>query len=775
MFDILGIIESVARQVAGQVGDSIASVVSKIGSDINSSVITPVVSDVSSVVRQIGDSVTTLERQSTSALQQTVATVGNVVGTLEQQTVQGFEAGLSAVQSAVASAAAQTQGELQQLVSDIEAGFTAIANGVSSEFERTVAAIAQQLDDASTRVANAIEPVFDAITKLLESIPPTIEQIGTDIADAAKATASELEKIASNTGSQLKQDWEWIKANGDWKHLATEFSDFGADLPSELEAVFSKMDGIDPRYLELETVPQIGALGAAFDLLTLIDLPMPNSWFFIGAFLDRITGTALTGALRNLHQAANAGSRNELLTPGQLVEGKYKGVVDDNQYIDEMRMHGFSDERMQQAFDIANTPLSMGEILGLWWRGIIPDASELITLAKAIRADEQQLQYAIELSKRLISFGEAIDLWRRGISIGSDGDPFDDVRGQGWTDDRIDAIKAASYRLPSIFDQQEFIRRNVDDPAYVEKYGLDYGLDDEYFRIARANGFDRDTALRMYRRYWSIPPFFITEGLYRTGKLSADSFKQLLIAEGYTPQWADQFIDQLKPTLTLSDIKELYKYQVITADEIVAKVVSIGYTQDLAEQYKELWVASVKLAAPIEQTDAQASGAKLKGDTESLITTGYKDHVLTRSQAYDALKSINYTDDAANLILEIADYQLQQQAVKDTYSLAKDQYLAGQISLNDALQELITAGATHDQVVQYQLQLQKAGAAKPKTPTLSEFGAWYKKGIIDETMLAQGISLLGYSDTWIPFYMLYFGVPAKTVAAMYAEPAVPVV
>ena len=87
---------------------------------------------------------------------------------------------------------------------------------------------------------------------------------------------------------------------------------------------------------------------------------------------------------------------------------------------------------------------------------------------------------------------------------------------------------------------------------------------------------------------------------------------------------------------------------------------------------------------------------------------------------------------------------------------------------------MITAGASNDQVVLFQDELTKAGRSKPKVPSLSEFGAWYKKGIIDVNELAQGISLLGYSDTWIPFYLLYFGASAADLATLGFSTAVPV-
>jgi hypothetical protein len=236
--------------------------------------------------------------------------------------------------------------------------------------------------------------------------------------------------------------------------------------------------------------------------------------------------------------------------------------------------------------------------------------------------------------------------------------------------------------------------------------------------------------------------------------------------QGFAPYWAKQFATTLAPALTQGDIKDMYKYEVITADAIVPQLTAIGTPTALAEQLSELWQASVKLAAPQDQTATQTSAAALKGETEGLIKTAYKDGLLDNATAEAQLIALGKTQEAAQLILAIADYELMQQNIKDTFAADKENYLAGNIDINTVMSDLSAAGANTAQLNKYFSQLQYAGRSKPKSPTLAEFEKWYKNSVITVPEFIAALQLLGYSDTWIPFYLVENGVDPVAVTDM---------
>ena len=211
--------------------------------------------------------------------------------------------------------------------------------------------------------------------------------------------------------------------------------------------------------------------------------------------------------------------------------------------------------------------------------------------------------------------------------------------------------------------------------------------------------------------------------------------------QGFPPYFVSSFAASLAPQLTQGNIKDMYKYEVIDADQIVPMLEQIGTPKALATQLSELWQASVKLAAPVDQTATQTDAANLKGESKGLIITAYKDSILTNAAATTQLVALGDTTEAASLRLSIADYQITQDNIKQVYATDKDNYLAGNITLEQVLTDLTTAGATVAQQNQYYNALQYAGRSKPKMPTEAELVKWYTAQYINEAQLADAFSL----------------------------------
>ncbi len=303
-------------------------------------------------------------------------------------------------------------------------------------------------------------------------------------------------------------------------------------------------------------------------------------------------------------------------------------------------------------------------------------------------------------------------------------------------------------------------------PEDLQKAIMGDNYKQQLFQIAKAHGYDEKTAKRLYRMYWNLPPFFAIVSEYKAGKLKEADFKDAMSFLRFTPYWQNVFSDSLRPNLTQGDVKEMYKFHVIEAVDIVPKLVELGTPEALAESLSELWQASVKHAARQDQTSIQSAAADLKGETAGLVTTAYKDLLLTSEEAEAQLIALGKTEEAAKLIIAIADHEIAQQNIKDVFAIDKENYLGGNITIEDVVTDLAQAGATVVQQNKYLTQLQYAGRSKPKTPSLAEFEHWFKKQIINAAELVAGLQLLGYTDTWIPFYLLGAGVTPEAVASM---------
>lgn len=762
----LNIVQQITDSIASQVGSSISGVIQQISSAIQNTVVNPVSNDISGALGAIGSGLDTLETNAKTAINGTISSVGATLQNVEQSAVNGFNSTLTSVEQVFQALSTEISQAISQLVTGVEQGFNAIEQGVNGAIEEVGTVIGEAVGQLQLVLQSVITNILTPFVTFIEGLPQDIETIAGKVADALGDVAKGIEDGATQALSIATKDFDiadkWVTTITDPATWVGPKQLFGS-------AIFDIIAGITGLDLSKADPLAIGRLGIAFDVLFTIGLSadvLEGFLYVLGTNAPKLMETALIGSWRDLEQMANAGVPNVLLRPTELLSARFKNTIDDNYFYDQMERHGISDKNADVMFDTALQKAGLSDLVTLFRRGILTSIDDFHVRAKQVQYDTEQADFANTLYDTLLALAEQIELWRRNILPDGWTDFFDDAVANGYTPERLDALKAISFRIPTPTEQKRFTIRQVDDPTIVAKYGYDTGLDQAYLDAARANGYDEDTAKRLFRDSWAVPPLFISEGLYRSGLLDKETFTEFLELEGYTPYFSDKLISQLAPKLSLGDIKDLYKFQVITAEQIPENLAPLGITGSLASQYQELWTASVKLAAPHEGTAAAAAAEKVKNETEALIKTAFKDGILTKDQAMTQLETLDYTSDAANLIIEIAEYEVTAQAIKDEYTIVESQYLAGQIDINAAMQSLITAGASNTQVAVYQAKLQKTGQTKPKIPTLAEFASFYKKGIIDVSTFASAISFLGYSDTWVPFFLLDYGAAAADVEAL---------
>lgn len=514
------------------------------------------------------------------------------------------------------------------------------------------------------------------------------------------------------------------------------------------------------------SLAKIGAFAGIETSIGLLEEFTPSAAFIISQLFAAISEAVLSPNFRDLDYQANFARPNRILTFQDSVQALFRGALSEEDFRAEVRKEGFNEEGAKRIYEISKNLLNFGELIEARYRGVIKTDEEFTTRAYKLGYDAIESVQGLELRRPLFSILQAIEMWRRGIVPTGDVDAFDDLRKQGYTEERIAALKSTSYTLPNIFNIQDFNVRRVDDPAIVEKFKLDAFIDETYFTKAKALGYSREDAQRIYRYYWEYPPFFQVARLFSNGKIPESDFRDVLGFLRFTPYWVDKLVDDLKPALTEADIKDMYKYQVISEDDIVPELLKIGKTQELADKTKLLWVASVKLAGSQDKTAAQEAADKIKGETAGLIKTAYTDGVITAQQARDHFTSIGYTSDIIDLEMAIADHNIQQNHVKSTITMVKEAVQAGIMDSNTALTTVSEAGASADQLSLLSVELNKLTTHKPVIPTKAEFEAWFKAGIISAADLANGLSLNGIDNTWLPFYLQKAGIQPAAIQSL---------
>lgn len=288
---------------------------------------------------------------------------------------------------------------------------------------------------------------------------------------------------------------------------------------------------------------------------------------------------------------------------------------------------------------------------------------------------------------------------------------FDDLRDQGWTDDRIEALKFFTLFMPSAQDLVNWQAKEVFEPDMVSKYGLDdefAGLDLTLFGKI---GVTEEQARNFWRAHWEHPELrTIIEMLRRTDFTEADMADWFRLVE-IPPYWRDKLIQISYEVPTRVDVRrwwdmrtidearlrEIYAHQGYHGkdldDYILWTKVYVAFP-DLIARWKNGWISIDEVRAELigygmpaqrveellETKFKSTEGDRVTGErdvTKTDIIKGVKKAVITRGEGMELLMDLGYDEDEADYILTINIPVDEEDVVVNQRDLTKTDILKG--------------------------------------------------------------------------------------------------
>ena len=688
---------------------------------------------------------------------------------------EGLTALASSVGQNIGSAATAIGTGLGSLSENVNAPISAQLTGVGdglSGLEKTIQDILAPLfKDVEDVLDRLFHLVFDPIKLVLDNVEHFLEVLVTDTEKMGQILSEAIHEIPVAIAGLR----DFLNKPIDYGKVAREAMN---DPLNPLEVVRGAINavlvpavhgllgaaGFNASALSGPALDRIVETAVAQQLLQTAEERLGAQGFIIANLIDKVSDPLLSGAFRELEYAGNQTQPNRILDLDTQLILFHRGVLSLQEIKEELTKDGFDGDTVNKIVAASYRLNGMGDLVQAFFRGSIASEEDFTRRAKKIGYAAEDVSEFLEVSRPLLSTGDMISMFHRGVKIEGDTDAFDDLRRQGWTEERIAAYQKISFQLPNIFNIQDFAVRQVDNPEIVRKFRLDERRDDAYMAGARKLGYTDEDAIRYYRYYWEYPPFFQVARLYSSGKISETDFRDILGFLRFTTYFADLLVEDLKPRLTEAEIREQYKYQLIDAEQLLTELIAFGLTPELAKAKRDLWVSSVALAHPLEATATAAKAERAQGLTSSLIIRAYRDHVYMRDDTLALLVKIGLGPDEAAIHLKIADYDQHKADVEQEIATLKSDLSAGLISDQDAVDEIQKLGLTSYQVDRYIAEFARMTKHKPKTPTIAEFSAWHKKAIISDAEFSQALRILGYDDSWIPYFLLASGVSAQGIA-----------
>ncbi len=288
---------------------------------------------------------------------------------------------------------------------------------------------------------------------------------------------------------------------------------------------------------------------------------------------------------------------------------------------------------------------------------------------------------------------------------------FDDLRDQGWTDERIEALKFFSLYYPAPADLIRWQAREVFEPEMIERYGLDseFGaIEKEPFYKA---GMTDEQILNFWRAHWEHASWQQVVEMLHRGLMTEEQVRDWFRVVEIPPFWRQLLIDSAYTWPTRVDVRRWWDMRTIDEPELRRLYSGMGYRgvnldnyvlwtkvyvafPDLIARWRNGWISldDVKqeltgLGMPSDrvedmiQTKIKPEAAdRVSGErdiTKTDIYKGVKQGIITRSGGIELLMELGFDEDEADYLLAINIPQDQEAVVVKDRELTKADILSG--------------------------------------------------------------------------------------------------
>ncbi len=341
--------------------------------------------------------------------------------------------------------------------------------------------------------------------------------------------------------------------------------------------------------------------------------------------------------------------------------------------------------------------------------------------------------------------GDLITLWLRGELPDVEIDT--EFKARGWTEDRIEKLKAVRKMIPGVTDLIQMAVREAFTPETVKRFEYDLDFPEQIIPYTEAQGLAREWVERYWYAHWDIPG--VSAGYQMMHRLRPGTTENpfdlvdlelMLKTADIPPFFRKRLIEISYATFTRVDVRRMYKAGVLSAEEVFEAYLDIGYDKVKAQALADFAIL-----------DAGSEDREL---TRSLITQGYERGTISESEALDLLVGIGYISDRASFIIAIENADIAKRKVDDELDRVEFLYREGEIDEPGVYVELGPLNLPAEQVANYigkwDLQRRKSRAL----PAKGELEDWYKRDIITNEELTQGFVNRRYVEEDIDRYML---------------------
>jgi hypothetical protein len=444
------------------------------------------------------------------------------------------------------------------------------------------------------------------------------------------------------------------------------------------------------------------------------------------------------------------------LDPATLTAAWRRNLISTDTMNQEMVVQGYNGERSELLRRLTTYVEDAQTLVDFYFRGVV-DQSDFSSGLRDLGYTDAQITALQEGSTTLLDVADAVTALRRGEM---DDKTFDEVLAVNRHPDaqrqllRALAFAPPNYAAAFAADQVTRVASalNVSTPSFdsIPKPVVDAG---------RADGLDDAAILAQWTGAYNTLPASAWLSLYWRGQASLGELTEVLFRDKVPPELTANWIDSQRPLIPFRTVPALVTAGLMSQSDAIAYMQKHGYSLEDA-------VLLMKYATRQTKSTKAATATAQKGISEAQAKTAYVDGLIGRDQYLALLAAHGWDATAAQLEVQLTDIEQEQKDRKQIGTDIVNEFQAGMIDQQTALQQLAQSGYTPAEQAAVLRKLTSARSQKAKTPSEAELRAFTKADIITPDDYQQNLVVLGYSSAWAAaFRALHFPIAAAPAGA----------
>jgi hypothetical protein len=640
------------------------------------------------------------------------------------------------------------------------------------------------LDAVSTAI-NTIQKAITAIEADLKSGLQGILQLPTDLANAVSGIDAALIRAGRALKVHKADDADFYYVTADGKGFADHIKSLGAaltglgvapqkttfspgheslseptlaqELPKLLDAmntiIFDIAKGLKNIALDPAKLGETLGIGlAAFwaGLIEPLELLLAL-WEIMKAPLG-VIGELAEERVREVTQLTK-------LDGGTLAAAWQRDFITSDAMDEELATQGYNKQRSELLRRLKTYVEDPATLVDYRYRGIVTD-DDFASGLKDVGFTPAQRAALLEGSTRLLDVTTALDAWRREKMDEATVDEI--IAVNRFTTAQGELLKNLNFSGP---DYQSAYRAYLE-RRMLERIGLPTPVEDtipaEVHDAGHHQGLNDAAILAQWTSQVNSLPSTLWLALYWRGQASLEELRNALFRDRVPEDLWTNWIDSQRPLIPFRTIPAMVAAGLITEAEAISRLEKHGYSLPdavLLMQYASRGSKKAKATTATTQHDLSLAQAK----------TAYDDGIITVDQYKEILLAHGLDSNAVAIEVKLTQISQETKARKQIGIDIVDEYQAGLIDQQTALQQLASSGYTIAEQAAVQKKLKAANSVKAKTPSEAELRAMTKHAVISTDDYYNSLIVIGYSTTWAQrFRDLYFPVDTSQPAAALA-------